>query len=451
MIGRRTARACVPAQMRHRAEVARAACPELLIDTDDWRVPTSTRGASTSRSSRSSASRRSTTRRRRRDRRALRARDYAALRRDVGELAEPRDERERRRPPARLEPPPRPVTLADVAREAGTSPSTASRALSGRGYVSPAARERLLEVAERLGYVPNASARTLKQQTSRVVGVVVSDLGNQFYARLAAGIEQTLREADYQMLLLGDNSESAEETRRRAHVPRHARRRRDHDAGRQRRGRRCSRRTASPSSRSTAASRRSPCDARRDRQRARRRARRPRTCSSSATGASGCSSPRPTGRATPAGCDGYRARARATPASPLDERLIVPIAVPRARRRAADRGAARRRRADRDLRREQPARRAGLARAAPAAARSCRATSRSSASTTCPGWRWSTPRSPPSRSRRSRWAAARRSCCCGRDSSEPGRGARADARRRGSQPTLDRRAARPAVRRPTDR
>jgi LacI family transcriptional regulator len=108
-------------------------------------------------------------------------------------------------------PPLRAVTLADIAREAGTSASTASRAISGRGYVSPAARERLLEVADRLGYVPNASARTLKQRTSRVVGVVVSDLGNQFYGRLAAAIEETLREADYQMVLVGDNSESAEE------------------------------------------------------------------------------------------------------------------------------------------------------------------------------------------------------------------------------------------------
>src|SRR5581483_2815660 len=50
----------------------------------------------------------------------------------------------------------RPVTLADIARVAGTSASTAARALSGRGYVSPAARERLLLAAEQLGYVPNA-------------------------------------------------------------------------------------------------------------------------------------------------------------------------------------------------------------------------------------------------------------------------------------------------------
>ena len=105
----------------------------------------------------------------------------------------------------------RPVTLADIARAAGTSASTASRALNGKGYVSDDARARLLEAAARLGYVPNASARTLKQKTSRAIGVVVSDLGNQFYGRLAGAIEQTLREANYQMVLLGDNSETAEE------------------------------------------------------------------------------------------------------------------------------------------------------------------------------------------------------------------------------------------------
>jgi LacI family transcriptional regulator len=104
-----------------------------------------------------------------------------------------------------------PVTLADIAREAGTSASTASRALSGRGYVSDSVRDRLVAVAERLGYVPNASAQTLKQRTSRIVGVVVSALDNQFYAGLAAGIEQVLRESNYQMVILGDNNDAGEE------------------------------------------------------------------------------------------------------------------------------------------------------------------------------------------------------------------------------------------------
>src|SRR4051812_31283708 len=104
-----------------------------------------------------------------------------------------------------------PITLADVAREAGTSPSTASRALSGRGYVAPDVRKRLVATAERLGDVPNLSARALKQRTSPVGGVIVSALPNHFFAPLAAGTEQPPREADYQMLTPGDNSNAAEE------------------------------------------------------------------------------------------------------------------------------------------------------------------------------------------------------------------------------------------------
>lgn len=112
-----------------------------------------------------------------------------------------------RREPPRF----RPVTVADIADAVGTSPSTASRALSGRGYVSKNMRARLLAAADRLGYVPNDSARTLKHSTSRIVGVVVSALDNPFYSGLAAGIEETLREADYRMVLVGDNSAEGEE------------------------------------------------------------------------------------------------------------------------------------------------------------------------------------------------------------------------------------------------
>ena len=103
------------------------------------------------------------------------------------------------------------LTMEDVAAAAGVSRTSVSRVMLGQKKVSEETRRKVFAAAERLGYVPNASARTLKQRTSRVVGVVVSDLGNQFYARLAAGIEQALREAGYQMMLLGDNSEADEE------------------------------------------------------------------------------------------------------------------------------------------------------------------------------------------------------------------------------------------------
>ena len=100
--------------------------------------------------------------------------------------------------------PPRRATLKDVARAAGVSQSTTSRALSGEGYVAAAARERILAVAEDLGYVPHAMARSLRKQVSRSVGVLVSDLRNTFYADLAAGIAGRARSAGYTMMLVDD-------------------------------------------------------------------------------------------------------------------------------------------------------------------------------------------------------------------------------------------------------
>lgn len=97
------------------------------------------------------------------------------------------------------------VTLHEVAQEAGTSRSTASRALGGHGYVADHIKERVHEAAQRLGYVPDVSARTLKGRSSRVVGLLVSDLRNQFYAQLAAGVEQTLSDAGYQVVLVDDH------------------------------------------------------------------------------------------------------------------------------------------------------------------------------------------------------------------------------------------------------
>jgi DNA-binding LacI/PurR family transcriptional regulator len=72
-------------------------------------------------------------------------------------------------------------------------------------------RRRLFEAADQLGYVPDASAQTLKQRTSRAIGVVVSDLSDSFYAQVAVGVEQTLRDAGYQVVLVTDNKDGAQE------------------------------------------------------------------------------------------------------------------------------------------------------------------------------------------------------------------------------------------------
>lgn len=106
--------------------------------------------------------------------------------------------------PART--PVRHATIRDVAEAAEVSRSTASRALTGRGYVAPVVRDRVRRAARELGYVPDAMARHLRQQASRSLGVLVSDLRNDFYASLAAGIAQQARKRQYTMLLSDDGA-----------------------------------------------------------------------------------------------------------------------------------------------------------------------------------------------------------------------------------------------------
>jgi LacI family transcriptional regulator len=98
-------------------------------------------------------------------------------------------------------------TIQDLARAAGISPSTASRALSGNGYVAAEVRARTLRVAEQIGYVPDDNARTLRNRTSRAVGVLISDLRNPFYAHLAAGIEEQLRATGYHVIVVNNDGQ----------------------------------------------------------------------------------------------------------------------------------------------------------------------------------------------------------------------------------------------------
>ena len=88
------------------------------------------------------------------------------------------------------------VTMRDVAREAGVSVNTVSRALSGKPDVSPDTRARVLKVAERLGYRPNKLARGLRSNKTGTIGVIVTDVVNPFFGALVKRMEGTTREFD---------------------------------------------------------------------------------------------------------------------------------------------------------------------------------------------------------------------------------------------------------------
>jgi LacI family transcriptional regulator len=107
--------------------------------------------------------------------------------------------------------PPHRATIRDVASAAGVSQSTTARALSGEGYVAAAVRDRVVAIADELGYVPHAMASSLRKQKSKSIGVLVSELRNPFYADLAAGIGRKAREEGYTMILVDDRGDATEE------------------------------------------------------------------------------------------------------------------------------------------------------------------------------------------------------------------------------------------------
>ncbi|WP_114943098.1 LacI family DNA-binding transcriptional regulator [Microvirga calopogonii] len=95
----------------------------------------------------------------------------------------------------------RAARIQDVAKLADVSTATVSRALATPERVSPEARARVLEAIAKTGYVPNPAARTLRSQKTYMVLVVLPDLANTFFSKILRGIEETLFEAGYGMII----------------------------------------------------------------------------------------------------------------------------------------------------------------------------------------------------------------------------------------------------------
>lgn len=89
------------------------------------------------------------------------------------------------------------------------STATVSRALSGRGPVADATRERVLRVAERLRYLPSATARSLRTDRTMIIGVLVPDLANPVFVPLLRGVQHVAQTYGYVVLVV-DAQRSAE-------------------------------------------------------------------------------------------------------------------------------------------------------------------------------------------------------------------------------------------------
>jgi LacI family transcriptional regulator len=93
------------------------------------------------------------------------------------------------------------ISIADVAREAGVSRQTVSRALNGKGEISGATLHRVQEVIDRLDYRPSSIARGLATRHTRTIGLVVPDIANPFFADIGRGADDAAHAAGYSLLL----------------------------------------------------------------------------------------------------------------------------------------------------------------------------------------------------------------------------------------------------------
>ena len=103
------------------------------------------------------------------------------------------------------------ATIVDVAEKAGVSVATVSRVVNGNYPVRRATRERVEAAIEKLSYVPNLQARELNLQRSSSIGVVVPGFENTFFAEVLKGIEDSLRQSSYSLLLACAKNDSAKE------------------------------------------------------------------------------------------------------------------------------------------------------------------------------------------------------------------------------------------------
>lgn len=103
------------------------------------------------------------------------------------------------------------VTIKDVARAAGVSPSTVCRALSSPQLVRAETRERVRRTADELGYSPNRAARGLITGRTSNLGLIVPDLANPFFPSVVKGMQARAREADYAVFVADTDEDPAAE------------------------------------------------------------------------------------------------------------------------------------------------------------------------------------------------------------------------------------------------
>lgn len=92
-------------------------------------------------------------------------------------------------------------TMYDLAKDAGVSVATVSRAINNNGSVKEDTKQRILEIVKNKGYIPNAYARGMNNISMKTIGVIIADIVNPFFAEVVNGIEAACQKSGYKLIL----------------------------------------------------------------------------------------------------------------------------------------------------------------------------------------------------------------------------------------------------------
>ena len=105
------------------------------------------------------------------------------------------------------------ATIRDVARRAGVSVATVSRAVNGHSSVSPETRDRINRASSELNYTPHAGARSLSMAKTQSIGVVLPDVFGEFFSELLRGMDREASERGYHLMLSNIHADMQRVTR----------------------------------------------------------------------------------------------------------------------------------------------------------------------------------------------------------------------------------------------
>ncbi|QGH36654.1 substrate-binding domain-containing protein [Gracilibacillus salitolerans] len=103
------------------------------------------------------------------------------------------------------------VTIYDIAKKANVSPMTVSRVINNSGNIRMATREKVEKAIKELGYVPNSAARSLTSNQTKTLGLILTDISNPFFSKIARGAEDAAVEMDYRVLMSNTDEDSDKE------------------------------------------------------------------------------------------------------------------------------------------------------------------------------------------------------------------------------------------------